>query len=180
MLDLLYIIDIIRVIIIYLLAIGIFMIVAYSDTFYPTFVSLLYAYSPVSLIGIELGISNTWRHFGGPAGQYDCNVIAEITEGELKNKIILYDDSKGICWKNKKINILDMKWFELLMTGEKVVIDATYDYLNRLYSSATDIKIYAETVPMKGFHVSEEVKQAGGTITLIPLPIKEEVENTDV
>lgn len=149
--------NLVRIFAIYSLLIIIFCAMFYGDPFYDTFITSWYKSSFMYQIGIELNIINSWRHFSGPATFYDAKVIAKVTQDGQTYDLVLYDSKKQICWKDRKINVLDAKWFEILINQEQKVIDATYDYLYRKYRNATYIGCYIVMTPMNGFHVNGKI-----------------------
>lgn len=147
---------IVKSILIYFGFVAIILIMIYGDSYYYTLMYNIYSHSVFYKLNNILHLSNNWKHFGGPAGCNDTVVGAIIEQDGVEYDVILYDPSKNIAWKNRKANVLDGKWFEYVKNMNEDCVEATYGYLERMYSNASNIKITVSNKKMKGFHAEKE------------------------
>lgn len=170
-----YYIEIIRISAIYFLIINIISSMIYTDSYYETVGQYYYKHSIFRKINDWFLFSNNWKHFAGPVKSTDARIYAIIKKDEHQKEIVLYDPEKNICWIDHNINMLDKKWYENFEYEQGYgKINATYDYLERMYPNADEITIYAHIRPMNGFHASEETNEI--SYVLNPTPENENKE----
>lgn len=158
-----YYIEIIRISAIYFFIVNIISSMIYTDSYYETVVQYYYKHSVFRRINDWFQFSNNWKHFVGPPGSNDFRIYATIKKEDHHKEIELYNAKKNICWINHNINMLDKKWYENFEYEQGFgKINATYDYLERMYPNADNITIYVQIRQMSGFHaqVQDEITYA--------------------
>lgn len=154
--------------------ISIIIIMIYSNAYYYTIISYIYQHSIFNAINDGLHFSYVWNHFGGPSMPFDVSIKAIVYQDEKPYDIVLYDPATNTTWQNKKINVLDAKWFEYVKNGNQDAVKALYNYLQRLYRTDR-IQIQAHFQPMKGFHAINYQHQ--GFLHNIDIPKQEHSED---